>query len=180
MLRARDKTMKCRQALYLVCALAAAGASIASASAQEAAANASELTLRYELTLQPSPTSQPVDVPYTVPGFADEKLSLAPSNEQLLATEPLVDPKLPRVKSPDGVEAFSVQDVTAVEYRTGAGIGLGMATNGNWCISQSFVLGRDFDIALFFLDGADTHGKTPDVRTQDIGRTIGLRLNWKF
>lgn len=167
--------MKFRRKLCLACVLAATAAAAASLHAQEVAGHAFGPDPRYQLTLQATPTTLPAEAP------VDPAQTLAAaSNEWSLAEQPLADAKLPRPKSVDGVEAFSVEDVTAVEYRTGAGIGLGVATNGGWTISQSFVLGRDLDVSVFLIDGADTRGKSPEIRAQELGRTIGLRLNWSF
>ncbi len=168
--------MKFRVSFYLGCLLAATAASAVPLPAEDAAADIFGPAPRYQLTLQSAPATSAGEAPVSAPPtFAG-----ASSNEWSLAKQPLVDAKLPRAKSVDGVGAFSVEDVTAVEYRTGVGIGLGLATNGGWTISQNFVLGRDLDLSVFLIDGADSRGKSPEIRTQDLGRTIGLRLNWSF
>ena len=179
-----DETMKFRVPCYLACVLAAAGVSAVPVPVEDAGGGIFGPAPRYQLTLEsaPEPAREPARVAPVDEGLvaATRTFEAASSNEWTLAQQPLVEAEIPRTKSVDGVEAFSVEDVTAVEYRTGAGIGLGVATSGGWTISQNFVLGRDIDISVFLIDGADAREKTPEIRSQDLGRTIGLRLNWSF
>lgn len=168
--------MKLQQTISMACVLAAAAVLSDSAHADGLPNPADELTLQYrpEAPSAESPADAPTSDSVTATA------GITPSHEDLLTAQPLLNAKLPRPRSPGGLEAFSVQDVTAVEYRTDAGIGLGMATNTGWCISQSFFLGRGFDMSVFYVHEADSRAKSPEPRTPDIGRTIGLRLNWSF
>ena len=83
-----------------------------------------------------------------------------------------------------GVDTLPVMGNTAVEYRLDAGTGLGVATNAAWCVSQSVSLGRDFGLVVYYLRGMGSLGadaaKSMGAEAQDIGRSVGFRLDWEF
>ena len=108
------------------------------------------------------------------------ELSLTPTPSSVLTGDSVVQSIPSEDHGPDGFDSFPVLNLTAVGYRSSPGVGLGIASNHGWLISQSFVLGRNLDLTLFYLDDAERRAKGLDEQSMEIGRAIGLRLSWSY
>ena len=128
--------------------------------------------------VEPAESQQDLSLPWN--SSSTRELSLTPAPSAVL-TGDSVDQSIPSEDHGlDGFDSFPVLNLTAVGYRSSPGVGLGVASNHGWVISQSFVLGRNLDLTLFYLDDAERRAKGLDEQSMEIGRAFGLRLSWSY
>ena len=172
--------MKFRQTFSWICVWAAAAGLAGPLGAQEP-------NFSGDLILGGTATEQPTESAQTQPdllvpwsGTSARALSLTPPPSSAFTGDSVVQSMPSTDSGPDGFDAFPVLTLTAVEYRSRPGMGLGVASNYGWLISQSFVLGRNLDLTLFYLNDAEMRAKGLDAQSAELGRILGLRLSWSY
>jgi hypothetical protein len=137
--------------------------------------------LSSDLTLEPSWKSESQQTP-----DQEDAPPVQLDENDLRNTSLLSSIRLPRRENGKGLDTSSVFDNhTAVEYRTGLGFGLGVATNASWCLSQNFPLAQGLQLSIYYLRGLGAFTPPLDRSTAaeiDLtgDRSVGMSLQWKF
>lgn len=179
----------------LLCIWAAISVSVGPVWSQEPTASGG-LVLGGPVTeLRAESAGAPGDLPTSPTHFSVPVLSLTSPSTSAATADPVASTDAPVVLTDDsvarsipsgrqgfdGFDAFPVMTLTAVQYRSSPGVGVGMASSSAWVISQSFVLHRDLDLTLFYLKSEEeTRAGGLDVQAEQLGRTIGVRLSWSY
>lgn len=134
---------------------------------------------RDELTLVPQAPSVDqgdVDVEEELAVLADDGAAIVPPEQ------------FPRAKSPTDVSGLDFADfnnhVKAIAYRTGRGVGMGLATTGGVALTGGFAVKEGMRVNLYYV----RRWSPLDNTAREIGidfagqpdKTIGITVGWKF